>query len=63
MAPAELEAELLLHPEITDSAVIGVPHERFGEAPRAFVVKQPGSLLSEKAVAGYIAERVGIQCT
>ncbi|KAL7747392.1 4-coumarate--CoA ligase [Sorochytrium milnesiophthora] len=36
--PAELEAVLLQHPDVADTAVIGVPSEEAGELPRAFVV-------------------------
>lgn len=43
MAPAELEAHLLAHPDVDDCAVISVPDERNGEAPKAFVVKTPSS--------------------
>uniref|UniRef100_A0AC35FEQ4 Uncharacterized protein n=1 Tax=Panagrolaimus sp. PS1159 TaxID=55785 RepID=A0AC35FEQ4_9BILA len=38
VAPAELEALLLTHPKIKDSAVIGIPHKKKGEVPRAYVV-------------------------
>ena len=59
VAPAELEALLLTHPKIVDVAVIGVPNERLGEAPKAFVVKKEGSL-SEKDVQEFIAKKVNI---
>ena len=36
--PAEIEAELLLHPQVEDAAVIGVEHEKWGEVGAAFVV-------------------------
>jgi acyl-coenzyme A synthetase/AMP-(fatty) acid ligase len=39
VAPAELEAHLLTHPAVNDCVVIGIPSEREGEVPKAFVVK------------------------
>jgi fatty-acyl-CoA synthase len=36
--PAEVEAVLHEHPRVADAAVVGVPHERWGEAGLAFVV-------------------------
>ena len=38
VAPAELEAVLLAHPEIADAAVVGIPDEEAGEVPAAFLV-------------------------
>ncbi|VDL75201.1 unnamed protein product [Nippostrongylus brasiliensis] len=38
VAPAELEGILLSHPEIHDAAVIGIPDDRFGEIPKAYVL-------------------------
>lgn len=42
IAPAELEAVLLTHPQVSDAAVIGIPHSAGGEAPKAFVVATGG---------------------
>ncbi len=36
--PAELEALLLTHPAVSDAAVVAMPHELGGEAPKAYVV-------------------------
>jgi len=38
--PAEVEAVLHEHPNVHDAAVVGVPHERWGEVGVAFVVCQ-----------------------
>jgi acyl-CoA synthetase (AMP-forming)/AMP-acid ligase II len=38
VAPAELEAVLTSHPAIADACVVGVPDERTGERPKAWVV-------------------------
>lgn len=57
--PAELEALLLTHPGIADAAVIGIPDEKRGEVPKAFVVKQADADgLTEDAVMEFVAERI-----
>lgn len=47
VAPAELEALLLTHPNITDAAIIGVPDAECGEAPLAFIVAATPPSLAE----------------
>ncbi|WP_371501975.1 AMP-binding protein [Kitasatospora sp. NBC_00374] len=58
VAPAELEALLLTHPEIADAAVIGVIGEDGEERPRAYVVRAPGSALTEQQVTEFVAAQV-----
>ena len=48
---------MLTHPKIADVAVVGIPDERLGEAPKAFVVKKQEGL-SEKDVQEFIAGKV-----
>lgn len=57
VAPAELEAVLLTHPDIADAGVVGVDRDGL-EIPRAFVVKREGTQLNERDVIDYVAERV-----
>ncbi|KAG0473139.1 hypothetical protein HPP92_014996 [Vanilla planifolia] len=54
VAPAELEALLLTHPEIVDAAVIPLPDKTAGQIPMAYVVRKEGSRLSEALVMEYV---------
>jgi acyl-CoA synthetase (AMP-forming)/AMP-acid ligase II len=56
VAPAELEAVLLTHPEVADAAVVRFPDEEAGEVPKAFVVAR-GQVDPEELMA-FVAERV-----
>jgi len=54
--PEEIEEELRAHPLVRDVRVLGVPHDRLGEIPRAVVVREPGEdpsddELSEELIA------------
>jgi acyl-CoA synthetase (AMP-forming)/AMP-acid ligase II len=56
--PAELEAVLLSHPEIADAAVIGVRDDEGEEIPKAFVVTQADSSLTDADVIEFVAAQV-----
>ncbi|KAK4846110.1 hypothetical protein QYF36_013190 [Acer negundo] len=58
IAPADLEAVLICHPEIVDVAVTAAMDEESGEIPVAFVVRRHGSLLTQDAVIDYVAQQV-----
>jgi long-chain acyl-CoA synthetase len=51
--PREIEDVLYQHPKIVECAVIGVPDETKGEAPKAFIVVREGEELSEKDVRAH----------
>jgi fatty-acyl-CoA synthase len=53
--PAEVEAVLHEHPRVADAAVVGVPHERWGEVGLAFVVADG---ISDDELLGFCAERL-----
>ena len=59
--PAEIEGELLLCPGVADAAVVGVPHETWGEMGVAFVVRQPGGegdALGPAALTSFLEARL-----
>jgi len=57
VAPAELEALLLSHPEIADAAVIPFQDKEVGQVPMAYIVRKPGSTLSETNVTDFVAQQ------
>lgn len=54
IAPSELEHLLLTHPDVAESAVIGIPNEEAGEIPKAYVVKRPGSSVKEEDLIQFV---------
>lgn len=58
VAPAELEGVLRSHPELADAAVIGIPHEHYGETPKAFVVKKDGHSPTTEKIKEFVASKV-----
>ncbi|CAO2182021.1 unnamed protein product [Urochloa humidicola] len=56
--PAELEHILNSHPDIMDAAVIPYPDEDVGQLPMAFIVRKPGSNMTEQQVMDHVAKQV-----
>lgn len=56
--PIEVERALLQHPAVQDVAVVGVPHERWGETPRALVMLRPESSASEAELIAFTRDRI-----
>ena len=48
ISSVEVEAALLAHPAVMEVGVVGLPHEKWGEAPYAFVVLKPGASTSSE---------------
>ena len=58
VAPAELEALLLEHPEVKDCAVVGVADREAGEIPKAFVVLKSGASIDGDALVDFLRNKV-----
>lgn len=58
IAPAELEAVLLEHPDVVDCGVTGQPDVEAGEVPRAAVVLRSDSTATPEELQAFVAARV-----
>ena len=58
VAPAEIEAILVGCPGVADVAVVGVPDDRAGEVPKAFVVASAGATPCLEDLQRYLGDRV-----
>ncbi|NES37545.1 long-chain fatty acid--CoA ligase [Micromonospora sp. PPF5-17] len=56
--PREIEEIILAHPDVSLVAVVGVPHESHGEEVKAFVIRDPGSRLTEGELVSWCKERM-----
>ena len=48
--PVELERVLLEDPRIQEASIIGIPHERLGEVPKAYIVAEEGETITKEDV-------------
>ncbi len=59
----EIENTIIELQGVADVAVVGVPDEKWGEVPRAFVVRSPGADLSEEGVIEFCKKNLaGFKC-
>ena len=54
--PAEIESALVAHPLVNEAAVVGVPHDTWGEVGRAFIVVEDG--YDEDDLRAFVLERL-----
>lgn len=55
--PSDIEVELLRNEHVAEAAVVGVPSDRWGETPVAFVVPKPGAQADQ--ILDWVNERLG----
>jgi long-chain acyl-CoA synthetase len=56
--PAEVENVLMGHPAVADCAVIGVPHDKWGETAKAVVVRVPDTDVTEQELIEFCQARL-----
>ena len=54
----EVEGVLLRHPAVQEAAIVGLPHEKWGEAPHAYVVLKAGAAATEAELIAFTRERL-----
>ena len=54
----EVEGALLRHPAVQEVAIVGMPDERWGEAPHAFVVLKAGATTTETELRNYARDHL-----
>ncbi|MCB1278324.1 long-chain-fatty-acid--CoA ligase [Prosthecobacter sp.] len=58
ISSVEVEGVLLRHPAVQESAVVGLPHEKWGETPQAFIVLKPGAETTPEALRLFCREHL-----
>jgi fatty-acyl-CoA synthase len=58
ISSVEVEGTLLRHPAVQEAAIVGLPHEKWGEAPHAFVVLRDGGDTTEAELISFVRDRL-----
>jgi fatty-acyl-CoA synthase len=58
ISSVEVEGVLLQHPAVVEAAVVGMPHEKWGEAPHAFVILREPAAVSEADLRQFTRARL-----
>jgi fatty-acyl-CoA synthase len=56
ISSVEVEGTLLRHPAVQEVAIVGLPDEKWGETPHAFVVLRDGGSATEEEIIGFARE-------
>jgi len=58
ISSVELEGCLLQHPAVQEVAVVGMPHQRWGESPHAFVILRQGAHATEEELKMHVRNAI-----
>lgn len=54
----EVEKAITEHPAVLEVSVVGVPHDRWGEVPKAFITLRPGASVEPEELIAFCRERL-----
>jgi fatty-acyl-CoA synthase len=58
ISSVEVEGTLLRHPAVQEAAIVGLPHEKWGEAPHAFIVLREGGDATGEELIAFVRDRL-----
>ncbi|HEY2595945.1 MAG TPA: long-chain-fatty-acid--CoA ligase [Chloroflexota bacterium] len=58
ISSVEVEGVLLRHPAVQEAAIVGLPDEKWGEAPHAFVILKPGQTATPEELREFTRDRL-----
>ena len=58
ISSVEVESVLLRHPSVLEVGVVGMPHEKWGESPHAFVVLRTGKSATEIELKEFVGQHI-----
>jgi fatty-acyl-CoA synthase len=54
----EIEGTLLHHPAVLEAAIVGMPHERWGETPEAYIVFRAGETATAAELRSFLRSKM-----
>jgi fatty-acyl-CoA synthase len=58
ISSVEVEGTLLRHPAVVEAAVVGLPSEKWGETPHAFVVAAQGATVTDDELIAFVRDKI-----
>ena len=58
ISTVEVEQAVVSHPAVLETAVVGVPDQRWGERPKAFIVLKPGASATEADIIAHVQQQI-----